>query len=200
VDISLHTTGYCRRGGQRIVIGQTIGVAAALSTLSSLVACSCVFTSSLVDRIELPAEAADAEEEQWCAAQRNVVTSYLDAEGLTHGEIGEWPARHIVPIVSIWVVESLARSGWIGWWVISGEVPTDYIRASTVLPPQHPRKALTIIAAAWLAQAHAAKQPSRAMHAPTGAIALTDELAVMLESRARLLQKSSADDALWEPE
>ena len=159
-----------------------------------------MFTSFPVNRIVVNSEADDAEEECWCAAQRALVASYLEAEGLVHGEIGEWPAWHLVPMVSVWAVESLAHPGRIGWWVISGDVPTAYVSASAVTPPQHPRKALTVIATAWLAQALAREQPTTAIRASTGAIVLTEETSSMLESRARLLLRWIADDDLWDSE
>ena len=157
-----------------------------------------VFISFLMNRIVVQTEADDAKEQRWCAAQRAIVASYLEAEGLEHGEIGEWPAWHVVPIVAVWVVESLARPGRIGWWVISGDVPTDYRSASAVAQPQHPRTALQVFATAWLAQARAAPAPTGATRAPAGRLALTEETSSMLESRANLLLKWADDDELWD--
>ena len=159
-----------------------------------------MFTSFPTDRIVVQTQADATEEARWCAAQRAIVVSYLEAEGLVHAEIGEWPAWHLAPIVSVWVVESLAHPGWIGWWVISGDIPTDYISASAVTPPQHPRKALTVFATSWLAQARATEPPLTAIRASPGSIVLTEETSSMLESRAKLLLSWTADDDLWDSE
>src|SRR6267143_18187 len=69
-------------------------------------------------------------EEKWCAACRRRVRKYLAGESVRHGRIGSWPAWHVAPYVSVWAVESQARPGWVGWWVISGDVPTDYESAA----------------------------------------------------------------------
>ena len=46
------------------------------------------------------------DEEKWCAERRAQVTEYLDREGAKYGRIGEWPAWHLAPYVSIWAIES----------------------------------------------------------------------------------------------
>lgn len=51
-------------------------------------------------------------EERWCMARRDEVGEYLQRQGLSHGEIGEWPAWHVAPISSIWAIESLKAPGW----------------------------------------------------------------------------------------
>ena len=50
-------------------------------------------------------------EERWCSERRSEVAAYLAAEGVTHGRIGEWPAWHLAPHVSIWAIESQAKPG-----------------------------------------------------------------------------------------
>ncbi len=137
-------------------------------------------------------------EESWCEEQRNRVADYLASQGVSHGRIGDWPAWHVVPYVSIWAVESKVRPEWIGWWVICGDLPTDYVSASDVEPPQHPRKAMQLIAERWIALTVAWKEGREfddmrivGSHSP-------EELGPLLESRARLLQDWAMDDSLWE--
>lgn len=65
-----------------------------------------------------------AVDEAWCADQRQVVADYLSSQNVTHGRIGEWPAWHVAPYVSMWAIESLSRPNDIGWWVICGDLPT----------------------------------------------------------------------------
>ncbi|MBL0041714.1 MAG: DUF4826 family protein [Xanthomonadales bacterium] len=45
-------------------------------------------------------------EERWCMDRRQEVESYLSKEQVPHGRIGEWPAWHVAPYVSIWAIES----------------------------------------------------------------------------------------------
>ena len=95
-------------------------------------------------------EAVDAEdplaEARWCAERRQEVTEYLSSQGLHHGEVGVWPAWHIIPYVSIWAIESLVVPGDVRWWTICGDLPTDYLSAATL---KHPRKAILAFADTW---------------------------------------------------
>src|SRR6266446_5228772 len=47
-----------------------------------------------------------AVEERWCNEQRVNVTNYLSSQKVKHGRIGDWPAWHVAPYVSIWAIES----------------------------------------------------------------------------------------------
>lgn len=90
-----------------------------------------------------------AVEERWCNEQRSILADYLRSQKVRHGRIGDWPAWHVAPYVSIWAIESLARPESIGWWAISGDLPTDCISSANVESPQHPRKAMRAIAELW---------------------------------------------------
>ena len=136
-------------------------------------------------------------EETWCSDQRKIVADYLRSQNVTHGRIGEWPAWHIAPCVSIWAIESLARPESIGWWVICGDLPTDYISSVAVNPPQHPRKAMRIIAQKWLEVVNAWKDGREAENLMIEDAGSQDELRSMLESRARLLLEWADDDSVW---
>ena len=136
-------------------------------------------------------------EETWCSDQRKIVADYLRSQHVTHGRIGEWPAWHLAPYVSIWAIESLARPESIGWWVICGDLPTDYISSADVHPPQHPRKAIRVIAQKWLEAVNAWKDGREAENLMIEDAGSQDELRSMLESRARLLLEWADDDSVW---
>jgi hypothetical protein len=137
-------------------------------------------------------------EDQWCNQQRGRVVDYLRSQKVKHGRVGVWPAWHLAPYVSIWAIESLARPEWIGWWVIAGDLPTDYISSADVQPPQHPRKAIRAVAERWLKQAEAwAAGLDYQGIRPTGPNS-PEDLAPLLESRARLLLEWTEDDSMWE--
>lgn len=85
-------------------------------------------------------------EEKWCAERRREVAAYLAIECVPHGEIGDWPAWHLPPYVSIWAVGSLAEPNRIAWWAISGDIPTDYLSAATIT---NPRDALLGFVSRW---------------------------------------------------
>lgn len=140
------------------------------------------------------------EEELWCNAQRDIVANYLRSQGVENGLIGDWPAWHVTGCAAIWAIESKVRPGWIGWWVISGDLPTDYCSAADVELPQHPRKAIRALAERWLSHATAwqngQEPPDFTIAGPHSKI----ELAPLLKSRAKTLLEWVADDALWELE
>jgi hypothetical protein len=136
-------------------------------------------------------------EERWCEQQRQCVADYLRSQGVEHGRIGEWPAWHVAPYVSIWAIESLDRPEWIGWWVICGDLPTDYISAADVEPPQHPRKAIRAIAQFWLKVVDAWNHNLDYEGFQIGGHHSHQELAPLLGARAKLLIDYADDDSLW---
>ncbi len=137
-------------------------------------------------------------EEHWCSLQQRTVADYLRSQKLKHGRIGEWPAWHVAPYASIWAIESLSRPEWIGWWAICGDLPTDYISAADVEPPQHPRKAMRVFAQNWLDVVKAWKEGREIENTRIGDASSHNELAPLLESRASLLLEWAEDDSLWE--
>ncbi len=139
-------------------------------------------------------------EERWCSEQQTIVANYLGSQKLEHGRIGEWPAWHVAPYASIWAIESVARPEWIGWWAISGDLPTDYISAADVEPPQHPRKAMRVFAQNWLEIANAWKDGREIDNARIGELSDHDKLGPLLQTRANLLMEWAEDDTLWENE
>lgn len=136
-------------------------------------------------------------EGRWCSEQQKIVAEYLRSQKVKHGRIGEWPAWHVAPCASIWAIESLARPEWIGWWVICGDLPTDYISAHDVKPPQHPRKAMRVFAENWLEVVKAWKDGREIENTRIGGPNSHEELGPLLESRATLLMEWADDDSLW---
>ncbi|GLQ98191.1 DUF4826 family protein [Dyella mobilis] len=134
-------------------------------------------------------------EEQWCAERRNDVSAYLQRQGVQHGQVGEWAAWHLAPYVAIWAIESKVAPGHVGWWAISGDLPTDYVSASAI---KHPREAMAAIAARWrdIAENQRSGQimPGISMGNPTN----WKDLAPLLAARAALLQDWATEPGLWE--
>jgi len=134
-------------------------------------------------------------EEAWCDERRAEVTDYLRSQGVVSGRIGEWPAWHIAPYVSVWAVESGETAGAIGWWVISGDLPTDYISGREA---DDPRQAVGMFARRWN---EAAEDMCAGRSAPHVKIGRTSHerstLAPLLKSRAALLADWAERDDLW---
>ena len=133
---------------------------------------------------------ADDEEEAWCAERREDVIEYLRGQEVAHRGVGEVPAWFVTPVLSIWAVESQQAPGWVGWWVICGDLPTDYCSADNC---HHPRLAMRRIAEAWIAAID--RTPADASEIDD--LGLSVDLSPDLRSRAEFMLTLSADDAQW---
>ena len=130
----------------------------------------------------------------WLREQRAQVEAYLTSEGIAHGGVASEPDWYEPEVLAIWPVESGAAPGTLGWWAVSGDVPTDYVTAA---PGMDARGALASVAARW----HAAASRMAKGLAPEGlTIGPPEEwptLAPVLQSRAETLAGWAADDELW---
>jgi hypothetical protein len=134
-------------------------------------------------------------ERQWCEARRAQVMDYLRTEGVDHGEVGDWPAWHVAPYVSVWAVESKVRAGSVGWWVICGDLPTDYISSQFVMTP---REAIRAIAEQWKKQAELMRLGRSSPDTQVGRSEERTTLAPLLESRVSMLLRWTSDPSLWQ--
>jgi hypothetical protein len=135
-------------------------------------------------------------EEQWCGDRRVEVARYLAGEGVAHGRIGEWPAWHVAPCVSVWAIESKVRPGAVGWWVICGDLPTDYVSAAEI---KDPRKALQAFADRWQEYREAVRSGAPPPEFTLdGADRSPVDLTRLLEKRAKFLSGLAGDDSVWE--
>lgn len=128
------------------------------------------------------------------ATQRGVVLTYLQAQRVQHGQVGEWPAWHLDPYIAIWAIESSASPGRVGWWVISGDLPTDYVSSRDA---RHPREVMRHFARQWK---EVSSYMLRGEVHPETKIGPPDQWPVLgdlLHRRAQLLEKFAADESLW---
>ena len=135
-----------------------------------------------------------ATEEQWCSERRAEVVDYLEAEGVTHGRVGDWPAWHTAPYVSVWAIEGKERPCWVGWWVICGDLPTDYVSAADI---KHPREAVRTFGTQWREQARLMSSGERPADIYMGGPEDRPARALLLEARATLLLTFADDDSIW---
>ena len=130
----------------------------------------------------------------WESEGRLEVARYLEREGLAHGHIGRKPAWSVPPYVAVWSVEG-PTSDSPSWWVIGGDLPSDYVSARHA---QNAREAVAAIATLW---SEAAAYMSRGEQHPTFIIGIGDraeELAPLLASRSALLLEWVEDPEAWE--
>jgi hypothetical protein len=89
---------------------------------------------------------ADGDEENWIARQREAVEEYLGREEVDHLTIEDRPEFHVQPYVALWIIRSKKAPRRIGWWVISGDLPTDRIDGGEA---RNPREALRAFSRQW---------------------------------------------------
>jgi hypothetical protein len=138
---------------------------------------------------------ADSEtEEQWIASQRQQVIDYLRGEQVEHLGVGESPAFHVHPYLALWAVQSRRSPGAVGWWALSGDVPTDYISSSEA---RHPREALRAFARQWHDwSAHMLRGETHPDYRLTAGEE-SPELGDLLRRRAELLERFADDEEVW---
>jgi hypothetical protein len=139
----------------------------------------------------------ETNEDVWIGSQRRIVEEYLQRERVDHLGVGEYPAFHVYPYVAVWAVQSKRAPGGVGWWAISGDLPTDYVsRGKTA----HPREALRAFARHWR---ELSNYMLRGEEHPDVRIGTPDQwpkLGKLLRGRARVLQLCADDDEIWEQE
>jgi hypothetical protein len=87
-------------------------------------------------------------------------------------------------------IESKKSSGWVGWWVICGDLPTDYVSAEMI---KHPHDAVRAIAEEWREQARLmANADSTRIGRPEDRASL----APLLATRASQLLEWADDDSI----
>jgi len=135
-----------------------------------------------------------AVEEQWCNERRAHVIGYLKAQCVEHGRVGEWPAWHVAPYVSVWAIESKKAPDWVGWWVICGDLPTDYVSSASI---RHPREAVRAIAQRWRELVPYLERGEKPPSFDLGTAENRATLAPLLKARSELLMDWVEDDAIW---
>jgi hypothetical protein len=114
--------------------------------------------------------------------------------GATHGEIGEVPAWAVFRHISIWAVERGKAPGKVGWWVICGDCPTDYVECTG---DRTPRAAGEEFAEQWRSSAAAMMNDEQHPDFVVGSPASARELAPILAARAEVLLSAALDDSAW---
>jgi hypothetical protein len=138
---------------------------------------------------------AGEEEQAWIGSEREKVIAYLATQGIDHLGIGEWPAFHLHPYLAIWAVQSKLLPGSIGWWAISGDLPTDYMSGGGV---RHPRKAMEHFSRQWAEVSDFMRRGEAHPDTKIGKKENWPDLAPLLRSRSKLLGEFAANDKLWE--
>ena len=136
----------------------------------------------------------DENEEAWVNSQRAVVAAYLKQEKVQHGEIAEWPAWHCQPVLAVWAIESRTSPGRVGWWAISGDIPTDYVSFADA---DHPREVVRHFARHWAELSDFMIRGERHSESNIGTPDQWPELGQLLQRRSNMLKDLAEDHSVW---
>ena len=135
-----------------------------------------------------------ADDQPWLDSEHARVAAYLEAEGVAHAGVAAEPDWYVHEVVAVWAVASSASPGHVGWWAVSGDIPTDYIGSTGI---GDARQALAAIAARWDADAERMRAGMQPEGVSFGSSTEWPELAPMLAARAAHLAEWARDDELW---
>jgi hypothetical protein len=133
----------------------------------------------------------DPHDAEWIAGQRQVVVDYLVSQRLQHGGVSLEPRWFMSPYLALWAIRSRANPDRVGWWAISGDVPTDYIMCGD---EQDPGDVLTEFSKLWkmAAKKMAVGEQLDNCIIGGGNPARAKEIAPLLLRRAEMLQELAA--------
>jgi len=132
--------------------------------------------------------------EEWVATERANVESYLKREKVEHLGVGDWPAYSYAPNIAIWAIQSKIKPGFVGWWAISGDCPTDYMSRGKA---DHPRKAVSYFAKIWRKTARLMSAGKPNPELKIGKKKEWATLAPLLKSRSEFLDQLSRNEIFW---
>jgi hypothetical protein len=127
----------------------------------------------------------------WLAEGRAAVQSCLARERVAHGGVSTAPVWAAVPMLAVWPVRIATARDTVGWWAVSGDVPTDYVAARDVPDARH---ALAAFAARWH---QAAEQMAGAAAPSADEPADLRTLSALLRGRADALARWAGDASVW---
>lgn len=135
-----------------------------------------------------------ADEQEWLDEQEEFVFRYLDrrARSYTKPLEIEWC---LAPYVAVWTTTPPGVS--TKYWIICGDLPTDLLEDSKI---KTPRTAISTFAGRWIDVAKfmlQGKSHPTIQIGPPQVPRELEELGKLLQNRAILLQKWSADSTNW---
>ena len=129
----------------------------------------------------------------WFAEQRTVAEQYLRGQQALFGSIEAEPAWAVVPYVAFWRALG-SRTGKPAYWVITGDLPTDFLPSDAASTP---RVAARAFAERWRTVAEYLRQGKEHPTIHVGAPQDRAGLAPLLQRRADTLHAWAASDDYW---
>ena len=134
----------------------------------------------------------DPQDAAWIKAQCEIVTHYLAKEGVKHNGVATEPEWFIAPHVAVWAIRSVKDPDYVGWWAISGDLPTDYM---TYRREESVGEILIAFATRWREAAKLMAMGKQPEGFSIGGPEHAKELAPLLTARAKLLYECATEMA-----
>lgn len=130
-------------------------------------------------------------EARWLKEQRQNVLEYFDKEEIRLAKIEEKPIWRVAPYVALWKAKNSKSS----FWIISGDLPSDYLEAFAT---KSPSEILAAFAKRWEKMSVEMLKGNFPADFKIGKIQDQKELGGLLKSRAQVLLDWSKDKQLWQ--
>ena len=134
------------------------------------------------------------EEVKWIEKQRSRVEAYLLKQGLPDFALQSEPNWFVSPYVALWALTSQRFPARIGWWAISGDLPTDHVSSTNAHTAQ---EALRAFSKQWVEISSYLLRGEEHPTMKVGAEANRKELGDLLRRRAGILAAWANDDSMW---
>jgi hypothetical protein len=134
-------------------------------------------------------------EARWLKEQCKIVQEYLDKEEIRLADVVENPVWFVAPYVALWKTNDLKSDKQNSVWVISGDLPTDYLELSFA---QSPAEVLLSFAKRWKKMSKEMLKGKFPKNWRTGNLEDQKELGDLLERRAEILLSWATDDKMWQ--
>jgi hypothetical protein len=133
-------------------------------------------------------------EAKWITEQRENVLRYLECQEVRHRGVAPRPDWFVAPYVSIWRVESMKKPGTVGWWAVSGDLPTDYLSGHDA---RDARTALAAFAKQWREASACMLRGEEHPDVRIGCPENRRQLGDLLRRRSKVFQDWANDDTMW---
>lgn len=135
------------------------------------------------------------DEQTWIEEEKTKVIDHLSSESVEYTRISDFPVFYVHPDFALWAVESKDAPGWVAWWVLSGDCPTDYIGSDEI---RHPAEALLAFAELWNEAADYLSRGEQHPHFSLESSEKYPDLGELLRDMASQLDGYANDDSIWE--
>ncbi len=132
-------------------------------------------------------------EARWLAEQHRHLIEYLERESVRHADVPDEPELHIPPYLALYHLPAASDSN-TGWWVITGDVPTDHVSDHRA---DDGRQALRAFARKWRTAAGVMAERQDADNADGATPEQSQAAARHLFERAKMLHQLAQKDEIW---